>query len=130
MKGNQRQELMRIRVVIALTEEEKNPTGCRMTPRSIRIGLIIPPEVDRSHRQTMTMTMVGTIQVRTIHVRATRTPGKVCSRMSAEAIAMHGLRDRVPGDPDDAAPEGQPEGGGRENGEVVRRARRNVPPSQ
>ena len=35
----------------------------------------------------MTMTMVGTIQVKTIHVRATRTPGKFCSRMSAEAIA-------------------------------------------
>jgi hypothetical protein len=76
-KGNQRQELIRISVVMALSRDEKNPTGASSRPVCTSSGLIIPPELDSSQRQMMTTTTVGTIQVSSTQTRAMRTPGKL-----------------------------------------------------
>ena len=66
---------------------EKKPTGASTAPVATRSGFTTPPEVLKSQRQIITTTTVGTIQVSTIQVRATRTPGKRWCRASAVTSA-------------------------------------------
>jgi hypothetical protein len=87
MKGNQRQELMKTSVAKAVQGVAKKPTGRSMTPSPISAGFTTPPEVEKSQRQIITTTTVGTIQLSTIHVRAIRTPGNFWCRISAAPSA-------------------------------------------
>src|SRR5687768_4392268 len=87
MKGNQRQELTKTRVAKAVQGVAKKPMGALVAPAIIRSGFSIPPDVEKSQRQIITTTTVGTIQVRITQVRATRTPGNLWWRISAAASA-------------------------------------------
>ena len=87
MKGNQRQELMKTSVAKAVHGVAKKPTGRSVIPSPMSAGFTTPPEVEKSHRQIITTTTVGTIQLSTIQVRAIRTPGNFWWRISAAASA-------------------------------------------